>query len=238
MLLEAQSQLQPDVIMLSPSCGPWSTSANRLAPEDSERLREEERRTLTFIKKLAKNQVDEGRGVLIENPWGSALWKKSVLANIENEIPSFRPKQRADQCAYGAIDEHGKPIQKATGVQANFTIRSSTQRCRGHRQGHGVLQATFKGMNRTTLAAVYPHQFCRAMVKDIKKFIAKSAESFFVGYKCQKCALGKDAPPGTQHTLVPRECRHASALPTPATSSSSRTTSCADGSDYTYATDS
>ena len=222
MLLEAQSQLQPDTIMFSPSCGPWSTSANRLAPEDAERLRDEERRTLMFIKKLAKNQVDEGRGVLIENPWGSALWKKSVLSNIENEMPGFRPKQRADQCVYGAVDEHGKPIQKATGLQANFTIRNSTQRCRGHRQGHGVLQATFKGMNRTTLAAVYPHQFCRAMVKDIKKFIEKSAESFFIGYKCQKCALGKDAPPGTEHTLVPRECRHASALPTPATSSSSQ----------------
>ena len=222
MLLEAQKQMRPDVLMLSPSCGPWSTSANRLTAEDCERLREEERNTLNFIKKLAKNQVDEGRGVLIENPWGSALWTKSVLANMENEISGFRPKQRADQCAYGAVDEKGKPIQKATGLQANFSIRNSTHRCRGHRQGHGVLQATYKGMNRTTLAAVYPHQFCRAMIKDVKKFIAADKESYFIGYKCQKCALGKGAPPGTEHTLIPRECRHASSLPTPATSSASR----------------
>ena len=222
MLLEAQKQMRPDVLMLSPSCGPWSTSANRLTAEDCERLREEERNTLNFIKKLAKNQFDEGRGVLIENPWGSALWTKSVLANMENEISGFRPKQRADQCAYGAVDEKGKPIQKATGLQANFSIRNSTHRCRGHRQGHGVLQATYKGMNRTTLAAVYPHQFCRAMIKDVKKFIAADKESYFIGYKCQKCALGKSAPPGTEHTLIPRECRHASSLPTPATSSASR----------------
>ena len=34
MLLEAQQRLQPDVIMVSPSCGPWSTSANRLSTEE------------------------------------------------------------------------------------------------------------------------------------------------------------------------------------------------------------
>ena len=34
MLLEMQDTCKPDVIMLSPSCGPWSTSANRLSPED------------------------------------------------------------------------------------------------------------------------------------------------------------------------------------------------------------
>ena len=76
-------------------------------------------------------------------------------------------------------------------------------------------------MNRTTLAAVYPHQLCRAIIKDIKKFISKSASALFVGYKCEKCALGKDAPPGTEHTLVPRECRHASSLPTPGEAASS-----------------
>ena len=82
-----------------------------------ERLREEERGTFNFLKKMAKNQVDVGRGVLIENPWGSALCKRSVLANLAG----FQPKQRPDQCAYGAVDEKGKPTQKATGLQANIS---------------------------------------------------------------------------------------------------------------------
>ena len=201
MLLEMQNTCKPQMIMLSPSCGPWSTSANRLSPEDRQRLQTEERNTLVFVKKLAANQEEHGRGFVLENPWGSSLWKHSPLASLEHELANCRPKQRADQCAYGAVDETGKPIQKATGLQANFSIRSSTRRCRGHRQGHGVLQATFQGKNRTTLAAVYPHQFCRALIKDFKKFASKNVKSYFIGYKCQKCALGKDAPPGTEHTL-------------------------------------
>ena len=223
MLLQAQTSADPDCVMFSPSCGPWSQSANRLSMEDQEALRQEERQTLQFIKRMAQSQADRGKGFVVENPWGSALWKHSALANLENEIEGCRPKQRCDQCAYGATEEKGKPIQKATGFQANFSLRQSTHRCRGHKSGHGVLQATFQGMNRTTLAAVYPHQLCRAIVKDVKKFLSKvgAGVAHFIGYKCEKCALGKDAPPGTEHTLVPRECRHASALPTPGEATSS-----------------
>ena len=116
-------------------------------------------------------------------PYGNILhwlpWNTSLPATDLNNV----------------LAETGKPIQKATGLQANFSIRGSTRRCRGHRQGHGVLQATFQGRNRTTLAAVY--------IKDFKKFATKNDQAYFIGYKCQKCALGKDAPPA----LVPRECR-------------------------------
>ena len=77
--------------------------------------------------------------------------------------------QRCDQCSYGAVDGKGKPIQKAAGLQANFSLRQSTHRWKGRKTGHGVLQATFQGMRRTTLAAVYPHQLCRAVVKDVKE---------------------------------------------------------------------
>ena len=221
MLLEMQEICKPDVIMLSPSCGPWSTSANRLSSEDRQKLQSEEESALVFVKKLAANQEEEGRGFLVENPWGSSLWKHSPLASLEQELASCRPKQRADQCSYGATDEAGKPIQKATGLQGNFSLSNATRRCGGHRQGHGVLQATFQGKNRTTLAAIYPHQFCRALIKGFKKFLTKDRQAYFIGYKCEKCALGRNAPPGTEHTLIPRECRHASSLPTPAAASSS-----------------
>ena len=105
--------------MLSPSCGPWSTSSNRLSPEGKQKLQSEEESALVCVKKPAANQEEQGRGFLLENPWGSSLWKHSPLASLEHELASCRPKQRADQCAYGAIDESGKPIQKATGLQGN-----------------------------------------------------------------------------------------------------------------------
>ena len=48
--------------------------------------------------------------------------------------------------------------------------------------------------------------------------------NYNIYYKCDKCRLGREAPPGTEHSLVPRECRHASSLPTPATASSIKVT--------------
>ena len=117
MLLQVRSMTDPDCIMFSPSCGPWSQSANRVSEKDQEALRQEERQTLQFIKRMAQAQADRGKGFLLENPWGSALWKHSSLANLENEIEGCRPKQRCDQCAYGAVDEKGRPIQRPQGFK-------------------------------------------------------------------------------------------------------------------------
>ena len=65
LIMEAQDMMKPDVIFMAPSCGPWSVSSNRLSDDDRERLREEERSTLQFVKKLAIRQAEAGRGFLL-----------------------------------------------------------------------------------------------------------------------------------------------------------------------------
>ena len=114
-------------------------------------------------------------------------------------------------CIYGLTTSSGQPIAKSLGVQSNFSVRSSTHRCQGHPNGHASVSTS-------SWPSGMPHQLCRSLIKDIKKYIGHVEGEKFIGYKCPKCKLGRHAPPGTEHTLVPRECRHASSLPTPATS--------------------
>ena len=116
-------------------------------------------------------------------------------------------------------------------VQRNIPLRRAINRCTGHggRQ-HAQLQGSSNSKLRTTQAAVYPGRFCKAIVTDIMKYIRgnKSGapqttylmnhQPTEIYYKCERCRLGRAAPPGMEHTLVPRECRVASSLPTPTSS--------------------
>ena len=230
MLLEAQEYLRPDVVVVAPDCAPWSVSANRLTEEDREQVRESQSPTLAFVKTLLQRQHREGRGFILEQPWSSAMWKKSMMSQLQHELPGCRPRQRTDQCCFGAQDEQGRPIMKPTGLQANFSLRQSSRRCQGHAQGHGQLQSSYQGVSRTASAAVYPHLLCRAIVKDIMKYISSGRSSTmisFFGYKCEKCALGRNAPPGLEHTFIPKECRHASKFKEPEASSAPASSSSA-----------
>ena len=72
---------------------------------------------------------------------------------------------------------------------------------------HGWLQGAVQGMNRTTLAAVYPESLCRSLVKDIKWYInhLNYYENF---YKCERCAMGRAATSSMEHSFLPGECRY------------------------------
>ena len=230
MILEMQDILNPDVIAITPSCRPWTVSANRRSKEETRRLREAERPVLEFLVKICWRQHEKRHGFFWEQPWGSAMWRNSPLACIQ-DIPDCRPRVRADQCMFGCTNESLQPIQKATGLQANITLRKAINRCAGHGgRKHAQLQGSSNGKLRTTQAAVYPGRFCKAIVADIMKYIQgnKSGapqttyltnhQHTEIYYKCERCRLGRAAPPDMEHTLVPRECRVAASLPTPASS--------------------
>ena len=123
---------------------------------------------------------------------------------------------------FGAQDELQQPVQKATALMANFKCKKTTKRCGGHKgQQHAHLQGKGGGLNRTSLAAVYPRQMCQALCKDVVGYL-KDVQYLNISawpkslhyvwhshfYACPKCKLGKTAPAGTEHTLIPGECRH------------------------------
>ncbi|CAJ1364862.1 unnamed protein product [Effrenium voratum] len=222
LLLHAQDLIDPDVILMSPNCRPWSISANRKKPADRDRDRGEEFESLCFLLRMAQRQAERGKAFILEQPFSSAMWTLSPMARLR-DIEGCWSSQRVDQCVHGACDENRIPIMKPTGLQANMALRNSCKRCQGRHRDHSQLQGSdHLGRQRTIMAAVYPRGFCKAIIADIKRFIGKPSrghEDYHIYYKCDRCRLGREAPPGTQHSLVPRECRHASSLPTPETSS-------------------
>ena len=200
---------EPRVKFYSPSCRPWSISSTRRDLEITNKERKAEKPTIDYIKKDILRRKEEGHKFLLEQPWSSALWEH--LRDLPADI------HRTDQCRLGAHDELENPILKPTGLQSDLQLRACVQRCKGHLgKRHGWLQGQTGGNNRTTLAAVYPDQMCRAIAKDIKKYIQGDLllharmqggdhKSF---YTCPKCVQGRAATADVEHSFVPGECRH------------------------------
>ena len=190
----------PDVLMATPSCRPWSISSTRRDLAQTQQEREAELPTINYIKGKFKKRCKDKKANILEQPWSSALWEH--LQDLPGEV------QRTDQCRFKAQDEMGNPILKPTGLYSDFHLRHCIARCAGHQgRRHGWLQGAVQGMNRTTLAAVYPEGLCRSLVKDIKWYInhLNYYENF---YKCERCAMGRAATSSMEHSFLPEECRY------------------------------
>ena len=198
---EIESNFKPDVEYQSPACRPWSIASTRRDLEQTQRERNDEMPTIEYLKSKAKKQCRDHRGFILEQPWSSAMW--SHLEDNPGEI------QRTDQCRFGACDEVQNPILKPTGLQSNLALRHCLRRCKGHMgKKHGWLQGQYQVAFRTTLAAIYPEALCRAIIKDIKRFISNKSTVFSDYYKCERCSLGRAATDDVRHSFIPGECRH------------------------------
>ena len=219
-LWTAIDTLKPGVIFASPKCKFYSTASNTMHPDKKLEGRLEDEPGQHFLQKVCQHQAHSGRGFVVEQPWGSTMFQDSPVQ--PQTIAGCRPKQRCDQCMFGAQDELQQPVQKATALMANFKCKKTTKRCGGHKgQQHAHLQGKVGGLNRTSLAAVYPRQMCQALCKDVVGYL-KDVQYLNISawpkslhyvwhshfYACPKCKLGKTAPAGTEHTLIPGECRH------------------------------
>jgi hypothetical protein len=209
MLREAQAEFQPGVLMCAPDCAPWSVASNSKDPQARQEERLRDQPGLDFTQSSCEKQSKHGRGFVVEQPYGSAMWTDGL--HLE-DIPDYRKKQRVDQCMHGAVDEAKNPVQKATGLGSNIKFNKTALRCGGHKgQQHAHLCGQVGGINRTAAAAVYPRQMCQRMRLDIVTFLNKrnlmniKTESF---YECIRCQLGRFCPKGVDHTMVPGQCRH------------------------------
>ena len=59
---------------------------------------------------------------------------------------------------------------------------------------HGWLQGQYQGACRTTLAAIYPEALCRAVIKDVKRFVSNKTTVFSDFYKCERAVLWDALP--------------------------------------------
>ncbi|OLQ01786.1 hypothetical protein AK812_SmicGene15471 [Symbiodinium microadriaticum] len=219
LLRQFQEAFSPDHLMAAPNCGPWSIATAGRDPGKRQADRNSELPNLEFLSEACLWQHNEGRGFTVEQPLSSAMFADSPMSRLlEHEGIS---KQRFDQCMLGAVDEHGRPVRKSTAFYSNRRWRSVLKRCGGHKgQAHGALQGKWAGLNRTAIAAVYPRRLCHQISQDIHYFLRRVDRSqcrawprklWYVHglyYSCERCQLGRSAPPGCEHTLVPGECRY------------------------------
>ncbi|OLQ14518.1 hypothetical protein AK812_SmicGene1358 [Symbiodinium microadriaticum] len=166
MILQAQELMDPKVMVMSPSCAPWVTTAKDLTEAERDNLRAHEHEALKFVKVVAGRQADRGRAFVVEQPWTSSGWRHSPLATLQQDFRGCRPRQRTDLCCFGAMDRGGLPLLKATGLQGNISLRNLTKRCQGHRVGHGTLRGP---TDRPSTA--FPQMFCKAFIKDVTKYL-------------------------------------------------------------------
>ena len=210
LLREVHETLCPGCLFMAPNCRPFSVSANRMPYEKMMAERAQEKPCIDFLQERARKQHQAGRGYIWEQPWPSAMWK-------ELDLPGHC--SRTDQCRYGAADEEGRPILKATGLDSNFELRYSCSLCRGHGgKPHAWLQGQVQGVNRTAIAAMYPERLCKSIARDIKLFCQRlqlflehdhgadqEKEDY---YTCPRCKMGRLARDYEQHTFMPGECRY------------------------------
>ena len=219
MISQARDEFMPACLYASPSSTAWNSSGRNSPLRQPER--ESEVKSLDFLKDLCVEQVKKDLAFGVEQPLNSTMFQTDGCSMKELlELPNVRRRQQVDQCAHGCMDENAVPIKKATIIVANFKLGKTAKRCGGHKgRTHASLQCTVDGVSRATKAMVYPKQMCLCLVDDVWKFSRSTGLVFaswpselilheFIGYKCERCQLGRAALPWMEHTHIPGECRY------------------------------
>ena len=216
LLRQCQEQFCPDHLFSAPSCTPWSVASANKDPRQRDLDRRLELPTLSFSARL--RCVSTTAIGALQQPHSSDMLKSSPVARLLDH-PGVRIL-RLDQCMHGAQDELQRPIRKATAFLSNRRWHRTMKRCNGHKGApHGQLQGQYQGCSRTAMAAVYPKRMCQAMSQDVWSLLRQDSAHrcspwprFLFGqmdvlYSCERCQLGRAAPLGCEHTLVPGQCR-------------------------------
>ena len=233
LLQRCQEMFDPELLYGAPSCTPWSVASAQKAAHLREQDRQQELPTLEFLYETMMRQHNAHRGFAVEQPYSSDMLKSSPVSRLLDHAGV--KITRVDQCMHGAQDENQQPIRKATAILSNRRWPRTTKRCNGHKGAkHGQLQGQWHGCSRTTMAAVYPKRLCQALSQDVWSLLRQASAHrctqwprLFLGfqeilYSCERCQLGRAAPSGCEHTMVPGECRYGqpnmrAARPRPAT---------------------
>ena len=218
LLRQCYQEFRPAHVFGAPTCTPWTNASNSKDRERRQMERDRELPTLEFINEIMLYQHNSQRGFSLEQPYGSDMLTASPISRLR-EIAGVRV-WRTDQCMLGARDEKNQPVRKSTAILSNRNWKHVIKRCDNHRGApHGVLQGQVRGVNRTAKAAVYPKRFCQLYGQDLWSILRKDkamggkpwpAELLWTHslyYSCERCQLGRAAPPGVEHNMIPGQCR-------------------------------
>ncbi len=196
-------QLKPDLVTMSPRCGPWS-QFQRINPNIDQVMREREADIplWRFCREVWDEQDKQGRFVLMENPAQSEAWN---LDFMQARPHLYRAK--VPQCAFGLRDViNGKPHQKYTNLDVNneaFRNELLVGAVCNHRPGeHQPIEGHVfwegRTQRRSALAARWPEAFCEHMLEAAERAWEKCDDD-----APRKLTEGRE--PGGSHYALPVE---------------------------------
>ena len=210
-----------EINFYSPTCKPWSQSANRSNPEAIQARRAEQEPILKWIVSETHEIDADHNSWIVENPKTSRAWRQSPLTVLSDDLPPVDAPMyeksngrvvpnTTDQCSKGATIDTGEKVQKSTLFKSRRKLRHTSTLCHC-KLPHGELQGQVNGISRTALAAVYPRKLCDDLIKD---FISLLNDKYTCGmyaikeyWSCIRCRDG--AASGVPHSRIKGKCKYA-----------------------------
>eukprot|EP00435_Cladocopium_sp_Y103_P017212 s2419_g4.t1 len=160
-LIEVVDQFQPDLVVITPPCGPWCAwQRMRTDFEALDALRSQHLPFWRLARKLWDKQNSGGRLVMTEQPDQSEALDTSYMTGRED-----LHRVVVDQCEFGLKDPvSGKYYKKATALDVNdeefarelAQVRRCSHSPDQHEQIKGSVYWQGRWQRRSTLAAVWP----------------------------------------------------------------------------------
>ena len=196
-------RVKPDLVTMSPRCGPWS-QMQRINPNIDKVMedRKEDIPLWRFCREVWDEQDRHGRLALTENPQQSAALTMDFMMERPNLHRAVVP-----QCAFGLVDvANGKPHQKMTAFDVNdLGMRDALMEgamCNHspeeHQQIEGNAYYLGKWVRRSALAAKWPEKLCKHILRAAERAWEKCDEK-----APQKLSEGRE--PGESHYILPVE---------------------------------
>ena len=173
-ILDLLDKYEPDLVTMSPRCGPWS-QFQRINP-NIDKVMEDRKQDIPlwrFCRKLWDEQTKQGRLALTENPWQS----EALHLDFMKARPQlFRAK--VAQCRFGLKDVvSGLLHQKYTALDVNNEVMCEALQegalCNHAREEHQPIEGSVmwlgKSQRRSALAAQWPKELCLHMLRAAEK---------------------------------------------------------------------
>lgn len=180
-LKEVVRNQKPDVLVITPPCGPWSLWQNQRLDFDAlEALRQEHLPFWQLTRDLWELQDSEGRWVMTEQPATSEALDLSYMrerSNLHRVI--------LDQCMFGLKDPIShKAYRKTTALDVNderwakelANCRRCNHQPHQHEQVKGSVKFEGTWQRRSTLAGAWTKPWCQHILKAFEKAQATNEE--------------------------------------------------------------
>ena len=181
MTMQIITDQQPDVVFMAPVCAPWCNWSHMKPYDQKMADRKKAMPMVQFVIRVAKYQLSQGRHFIIENPYGSDLWKLKEFVNLL--LQPCVSYGKLDMCAYGMKDPvshdyyykptclvHSFPSGVLDPVFKECPNKNRSSDSNNHR--HEQIQGWCKGHGRrSSLAQVYPYPFCKRLSHCIATYL-------------------------------------------------------------------